>query len=94
MATMRVHSKHHYVDVLPGEPVPDGQYLVHNHIAPVKPLGRNGFRAWTQSKANNLVECRCDFGGCKNAKVHTRHYRVDLDRVPRQARLTMPQDAD
>ena len=73
-----------YVDVLPSEPVPAGTYLVHDHVRPVAPLGLNSFRAWIQTKSDNLVKCRCRFGGCKNAKVHKVHYRVDrgdLDRV-------------
>ena len=31
-----------FVDVLPDEPIPAGSYLVHNHVRPQKPLGRNG----------------------------------------------------
>ena len=73
-----------YVDVLPSEPVPAGTYLVHNHMTPLKPLGLHGFRASLQPKADNLVRCRCDFGGCKNSKLHKAHYRVDLDRVRRE----------
>ena len=68
-----------YVDVLPSEPVPAGTYLVHNHVRPVAPLGLNSFRAWIQTKADNLVECYCDFGGCKNAKLHKLHYRAAMD---------------
>ena len=30
------------LDVLPDEPIPAGSYLVHNHVRPQKPLGRNG----------------------------------------------------
>jgi hypothetical protein len=71
MATMKV-----YVEVLPDELVP-GAYLVHNDMTPTKPLGLNGFRAWLTTRADNLVECRCNFGGCKNYNVHTVHYRVD-----------------
>jgi hypothetical protein len=47
-------------------------------VVPVKPLGRNGFRTWIQTKADNLVKCRCDFGGGKNAKLHQLHYRVAM----------------
>ena len=65
-----------YVHVLPSEPVPAGTYLVHDHVRPVAPLGLNSFRAWIQTKADNLVQCRCDFGGCKNSKLHKLHYRV------------------
>jgi len=73
------------LDVLPDEPIPAGSYLVLNHVRPQKPLNGNGFRAWLTTKSDNLVRCRCRFGGCKSAKVHKVHYRVDvgdLDRVP------------
>jgi hypothetical protein len=59
---------------LPRKPFPAGRYLVHNNVRPVSTLGRNGFRAWTQKWSDNLVECHCDFGGCKNAELH-KHYR-------------------
>jgi hypothetical protein len=65
------------VQELPRENLPRGFYLVHNHIRPAKPLGRNGFRAWVQDKAKGLVQCKCNFGGVKNAKVN-KHYRVRL----------------
>ena len=47
------------LEILPSEPVPEGQYLVHNDITPTKPLGLglHGFRAWIQTKADNLVPC-------------------------------------
>jgi hypothetical protein len=66
-----------YIDVLPSEPLPPWTYLVHNHVLPQKPIGKNGFRAWLTNQSEGLVKCRCDFGGCKNAKVHKVHYRVD-----------------
>ena len=82
------------LDVLPDEPIPAGSYLVHNHVRPQKPLNANGFRAWIQTKADNLVKCRCRFGGCKNSKAHKVHYRVDLgDKdacVPSPDRLPPP----
>ena len=67
------------LEILPSEPVPEGQYLVHNDMTPTKPLGLglHGFRAWIQTKPDNLVECRCNFGGCMHSKLHKRHYRVD-----------------
>ena len=64
-----------YVEVLP-RAVPAGTYLVHNHLQPQKPLGRNGFRAWLAIKADNLVKCCCNFGGCRNSKLHKVHYRA------------------
>ena len=96
--------KLHYVDVLPSEPIPAGSYLVHNHIRPVKPLGLNGFRAWIQTDADNLVKCRCNFGGCKNSKLHRLHYRVGTHQptakaprrsmTPAVARLGAPRGND
>ena len=59
-----------------------------NHVRPQKPLNGNGFRAWIQTKADNLVKCRCRFGGCKNSKVHKVHYRVD--RGDKDACVTSP----
>ena len=76
-------------DVLPYEPLPAGAYLVHNHVRPQKPLGKNGFRAWIQHSSDRLVECRCDLGGCKNSKVHKLHYRVDRGW---KDRLSVPKD--
>src|ERR1700694_574637 len=64
-----------YLYHLPRQPIPGGRFLVHNHIKPASPLGSNGFRAWTQNTSSRLVECHCDFGGCKNADLH-KHYRV------------------
>ena len=60
---------------LPRKPVAEGWYLVHNDVTPAKPLGLRGFRAWIQDSEDDLVECSCDFGGCRNAEVN-RHYRV------------------
>jgi hypothetical protein len=60
---------------LPRKPVAEGWYLVHNDLTPAKPLGFRGFRAWIQDSKDDLVECSCDFGGCRNAEVN-RHYRV------------------
>ena len=63
----------------PEEPIPteDSVARVHNHVRPQKPLNGNGFRAWIRTKSDNLVRCRCRFGGCKNSEVHKVHYRVD-----------------
>ena len=60
---------------LPRAPIPAGRSLVHNHVKPCNPLGLNGFRAWTQNTREELVECNCDLGGCKNAELH-KHCRV------------------
>ena len=65
------------LEVLPNEPLPAGAYLVHNHVRPQKPLAKNGFRAWIQHTPDKLgAECNCNFGGCKNSKVHKLHYRA------------------
>jgi hypothetical protein len=60
---------------LPRQPIPDGRFLVHNHVFPEAELGQSGFRAWTQGTRKHLVRCYCDFGGCKNAELH-KHYRI------------------
>jgi hypothetical protein len=67
----------HYVTHLPTRKLPEGTFLVHNHVVPVKPLSLNGFRAWVQKGKDDppLIECRCDFGGNANADKNT-HYRV------------------
>jgi hypothetical protein len=57
---------------LPDQKLPDGCYLVHNRVRPVRPYG---FRAWVQDSADDLVECDCSFGRNRNAKVNP-HYRV------------------
>ena len=66
------------IDVLPDEPIPAGSYLIHNHVRPVKSLHLNGFWAWQTTKSDNLVRCRCNFGGRKNAKLHKLHYRAAM----------------
>lgn len=63
------------VTSLPDQKLPPGLYLIHNHVTPTKPLGRNGFRAWIADKSDNLEPCNCGFGGCPNARVNP-HYRV------------------
>lgn len=40
-----------------------GRVLVHNHVRPQVPLGRNGFRAWTQRRDDTLEPCPCDWAG-------------------------------
>ena len=62
---------------LPRTVLPDGKFLVHNHVRPVPSLGLNGFRAWVQTGDRDppLIECKCNFGGLKNAKLQ-KHYRV------------------
>jgi len=66
-----------YCSSLPGFKLRKGSYLVHNHVKPSSQLGLNGFRAWVQDTDTYLVECDCDFGGLKNAKLN-KHYRVRL----------------
>jgi hypothetical protein len=68
-----------YINIfhLPSKPVLAGKHLAHNHIKPVPVLGVNGFRAWVQTDADNVVDCKCDFGGVKNAGKHKLHYRID-----------------
>lgn len=47
---------------IPTDPLPDGEYLVHNQGAPCDG-GIFGFRAWIQKSRGDLVRCHCDFGG-------------------------------
>lgn len=51
--------------------VPAGRVLVHNHIfhAVDQPAGANGFRAWTQAPAVDLLKCSCGWSGLP-------HYRT------------------
>jgi hypothetical protein len=72
----------HGLGHLPRRKLPEGTFLVHNRVVPVKPLSLNGFRAWVQKgdvvnwiAVSDLVKCDCDFGGNANADKHT-HYRV------------------
>src|SRR4051812_23249809 len=68
-------SETRYLYGIPRQPIPTGRCLVHNHVKPANRLGMNGFRAWTQKYDESaLVECKCDFGGCK-AELH-KHYRI------------------
>ena len=32
-----------YLTDAPGEPIPPGRVVAHNHVRPASPLGRNGF---------------------------------------------------
>jgi hypothetical protein len=64
-----------YCHDLPATKLPAGLCLAHNHIKPVKPIGRNGFRAWVTDDADRLEKCNCDFGGNENAEVNP-HYRI------------------
>jgi hypothetical protein len=61
---------HAYVtDELPDKKLPRGVYLVHNQV--------QRFRAWVQTKEDNLIPCKCNFAVNKNAKLN-KHYRVRL----------------
>jgi hypothetical protein len=59
---------------IPRQALPKGRVLVHNHVILQRKLGLNGFRAWTQTLDDHLVECRCDWAG---VDLHGLvHYRV------------------
>ncbi len=62
-----------YLTQLP-ERVPEGQVLVHNSVWPRQRLNADGFRAWLQAPAENLVLCRCgwarELGEHYIARVH------------------------
>jgi len=73
----KINERFRYVRLLPRQKLPEGTFLVHNHIVPVKPLSLNGFRAWVQEGRDDppLIECHCDFGDNANADKN-KHYRV------------------
>lgn len=62
-----------YLSGLPRKPLPEGRIVVHNHVRPYldptcperdmsqMPLGRNGFRAWTDDQDDDHYE-PCDCG--------------------------------
>ncbi len=39
--------------------LPAGQVVVHNHVQPAHPIGRNGFRVWRQEFDGTLEVCPC-----------------------------------
>jgi len=65
-----------YITEIP-ETLPSGEILVHNHVRAVAPLGRNGFRAWTEPlDPARHFGCDCEFGGL-NRWRHP-HYQIKL----------------
>jgi hypothetical protein len=63
-----------YVTAIPRRGLPEGRVLVHNEVTPCPKIGMNGFRAWTQLKTDQLVECHCVWAG---VDLHgLSHYRV------------------
>jgi hypothetical protein len=48
----------HFLSRLP-DTVPPGEYLVHNNLRPARHIGTRGFKAWTQTDADNLEPCDC-----------------------------------
>jgi len=61
-----------YLQCLP-EAIPEGQFLVHNSVRPMHPLGSHGFRAWLQARDEHLEPCDCGW----SPELGT-HYRVKL----------------
>jgi len=61
-----------YLQCLP-EAIPEGQFLVHNSVRPMHPLGSQGFRAWLQAQHEHLKPCHCGW----SPELGT-HYRVKL----------------
>jgi hypothetical protein len=47
-STNKINERARYVRRLPRRKLPEGTFLVHNHIVPVKPLSLNGFRPLVQ----------------------------------------------
>jgi hypothetical protein len=39
--------------------LPDGYVLVHNHVTPVLPIGRSGFRIWLAEQSDRHEVCPC-----------------------------------
>jgi hypothetical protein len=70
---------------LPKRPIPEGRFLVHDHVIPEAMLGLSGFRAFTLDTRKGLVRCYCDFGGVKNAELH-KHYRYQWGDTPLERR--------
>ena len=74
-AAQRDKLKLNYLSRVPRK-LPEGEVLVHNSVRPQRPIGRNGFRAWTQRPGDRpIVLCDCDWReatDCGHA-----HYRVD-----------------
>ena len=63
-----------YLKKIPAE-LPAGEVLVHNSVRPQYPLGRNGFRAWTQAPAPCLVPCDCNWP--EAIRRQHLHYRIE-----------------
>jgi hypothetical protein len=38
-----------YITGIPRKPLPPDHVVVHNHVRPAHPIGRNGFRVWIAS---------------------------------------------
>lgn len=50
-----------YIDVLPAT-IPEGKWLVHNHVRPDPELGLDGFRAWlADPDPEKYLLCSCDW---------------------------------
>ena len=66
-----------YLKSIPRTPIPAGRIVAHNHVRPEDfhpnyPLGRNGFRAWTDDTDDEHYElCSCEWAHGRLAK----HYR-------------------
>ena len=56
------------------------QCLIENSDWPICPEKQCG-QSMGRLRRTNLMECRCDFGGGKNSRLHKVYYRVDLNRV-------------
>jgi hypothetical protein len=53
MTVAKLGSELHYIKRIP-RVLPVGEVLVHNRVVPQRPLGLNGFRAWTQKPSDSL----------------------------------------
>jgi hypothetical protein len=64
-----------YLSAVPTS-VPTGRVVVHNHVRPAHPLGRNGFRAWLAEPSDRYERCDCGW-----AETLAEHYRVRVPRI-------------
>jgi hypothetical protein len=62
-----------YVTAIPRQLL-EGRVLVHNDVTPQPKIRICGFRAWTQRKTDQLVQCHCDWAEVDLYGLP--HYRV------------------
>ena len=74
-----------YLSGIPRKPLPPGQVVVHNRVAPTRRLGSRGFRAWIAAtepdppelaRLHQVIRC-----GCGWAPELPEHYRSVVERA-------------